>query len=466
MHVTETPEHHHRVLVPTQPRTQRACNRNPEPHHRVLVPTQPRTQRACNDALMQEITVFTARRVITMDQSIPEASAVAVRDGRVVEVGSIDTLQPWLIRHPHIIDEQFADETIIAGFVEPHLHPSLMAILLNTEWIPSEPWDLPGGRVREAVGKREFLDRLAELHESRNSSDPLVVFGYHAQYHGEIVRDDLNSISVTRPILIWQRSFHEIRANSAGLVWVNASEGARWDPNIDLQAGVMFETGMVWAIQTLVPHLLNEGGNDDTYVQALRDVRDLVHRGGITTIVDAGFGLGDYHSDYDAYSAALGTSETPFRTYLMPQIAAAARTWRSDTMARLEEFTAQSTERMSFISAAKFLADGAFIAQLMVLGPPGYIDGHEGAWLTEPNRLVHLIQPYWKAGYDIHIHCNGDVGVTAALDAIEIQLHRHPRFDHRTTLHHLGVSTQAQIRRMRALGGVGVGQWLLPVPVR
>ena len=399
-----------------------------------------------------EIAVFTARRIITMDESLPQATAVAVRGGRIVEVGSPRSLRPWLDRHPHRIDDRFAEHTIIAGLIDPHLHPSLMAILLNCDWIPPEPWDLPAGRVEAADGRGEFLARLAALHQARPADDPLVVFGYHAQYHGDVVRADLDAISGSRPILAWQRSFHEVRANSAGLAWCDAAEGARWDPHIDLERGAMFESGMVWAMQTLVPHLLAS----DSYVSALHDVRALVHAGGVTAIADAGFGIGDYHDAYAAYETAMGSADTPFRTYLMPQIAAAKRMWATDTMAGLESFTAQAaeraSERISFVKAAKFLADGAFIAQLMVLGPPGYIDGHQGAWLTEPGRLVAHMEPWWEAGYDIHIHCNGDVGVGASLDAVEALLHRRPRFDHRTTLHHFGVSTQAQIRRMKALG--------------
>jgi len=398
-----------------------------------------------------QITVFTARRLITMDPSLPEATAVAVRDGRIVEVGSLETLQPWLTRHPHTIDDSFAEATVIAGLIDPHLHPSLMAILLNCHWVPSEPWDLPAGRVEAAAGRDDFLARVGELHEARPGDDPLAVFGYHAQYHGDVVRSDLDALSADRPVVLWQRSFHEVRANSAGLSWLNAAEGARWDPHIDLDRGVMFESGMVWAMQTLVPHLLD----GDNYVEALGDVRRLVHQGGVTAIADAGFGIGDYQRDFAAYCDAMGPADTPFRTYLMPQIAAAARAFPSDTMASLEDFTtrsSRSSERISFVRAAKFLADGAFIAQLMVLGPPGYVDGHEGAWLTEPDQLVRHIEPWWEAGYDIHIHCNGDVGVGASLDAIETLLNRRPRFDHRTTLHHLGISTQAQIRRMKALG--------------
>lgn len=398
---------------------------------------------------MSDLTVFTARRIITMDASLPEATALAVRGERVVEVGTIDSLQPWLRHHEHTIDDRFADDVMIAGLIDPHIHPSLMAILLNCEWIPPEPWDLPGGRVEAAEGADDFLARVAALHAARPADEPLVIFGYHAQYHGWIERADLDAISADRPIALWQRSFHEIRANSAALAWFDAEEGAAWDPHIELDSGRMYESGMVWALRTLNPHLL--GG--DAYATALADVSALIHRGGITAMCDAGFGIGGYDQDYDTYDAVLGRPDTPFRTYLMPQIAGAKSQWRSDTVAQLEGWTAErGNDRISFVKAAKILADGAFIAQLMVLGEPGYIDGHEGAWLTEPDRLVHLMAPFWEAGYDLHIHCNGDVGVGASLDAVEALLHRHPRFDHRTTLHHFGISTQAQMRRIAALG--------------
>ncbi len=396
-----------------------------------------------------KITVFTARRVITMEQARPEGTAIAVRDGRVVEVGDLDSLQPWLRHHDHTIDERFADAVLMPGLIDPHLHPGMAALLFACDWVPPEPWDLPWGRVEAAVGKDGFLARVRELHESRTDPDePIVTFGYHAQYHGDVVRADLDAISTTRPIVCWQRSFHELRCNEAALAWVNAEEGAAWDPHVELETGRLFETGMVWALQTLSPHLLGDG----RLIEGLRGVRDLVHRGGVTSICDAGFGIFDLDAEWDALDAIMGDGSTPFRTYLMPQVPAARSKWKDDTIRRLEEFTERFADRISFVKSAKVLADGAFIAQLMMVGPPGYIDGHSGAWLAEPDRLLAMMRPFWEAGYDLHIHCNGDIGAGAAIDAVETLLHERPRFDHRTTLHHFGVSTQAQIRRMAALG--------------
>lgn len=404
---------------------------------------------ASDDGSVSDITVFTARRIITMDTSLPEATAIAVRGERIVEVGTLESLQPWLRHHEHTIDDQFGNGVMIAGLIDPHIHPSLMAILLNCDWVPSEPWDLPAGRVEAAVGKDDFLARVASLHTERAPGEPLVVFGYHAQYHGWIERAELDEISAARPIVLWQRSFHEVRANSGALAWLDAEEGAAWDPHIELDTGRMYESGMVWALRVLNPHLLGDG----KYEAALADVRTLIRRGGITAMCDAGFGIGGYDQDYDTYDAVLGSIDTPFRTYLMPQIAGAKGRWKTDTIEQLEAWTNERTSpRISFIRAAKILADGAFIAQLMALGEPGYIDGHEGAWLTEPDRLTQMMQPFWDAGYDLHIHCNGDVGVGASLDAVAALLHDTPRFDHRTTLHHFGISTQAQMRRIKALG--------------
>ncbi len=398
---------------------------------------------------MGEITVFTARRVITMDPSRPDGTAVAVSEGRIVEVGDLGSLQPWLSRHPHTIDDRFADAVLMPGLIDPHLHPALAALLLACHWIPPEPWDLPHGRVEAAEGKDGFLARVRELHDSIDDpNEPLVSFGYHAQYHGEVLRPDLDAISTTRPIVCWQRSFHEIRCNQAALEWVNAEEGAAWDPYIELDSGRLFETGMVWSLQVLASNLMGDGQFDE----GLRGVRELVHRGGVTTICDAGFGLFDMDVEWESLVAVMGDASTPYRTYLMPQVPSARSKWKDNTLQYLEQFTERSTDRISFVKAAKVLADGAFIAQLMMLGPPGYIDGHSGAWLAEPDRLLAMMRPFWEADYDLHIHCNGDVGAAAAIDAIQVLLHEHPRFDHRSTLHHFGVSTQAQIRRMAGLG--------------
>ena len=65
-----------------------------------------------------------------MDPSLPTATAVAVRDDRIVAVGTMETLQPWLDAFDYEIDETFRDKVLLPGFIDPHLHPDLAVSLL------------------------------------------------------------------------------------------------------------------------------------------------------------------------------------------------------------------------------------------------------------------------------------------------------------------------------------------------
>ena len=59
---------------------------------------------------MTELTVFTARRIVTMNPSNPSATAVAVRKGQIVEAGTLESLKPWLDKHEHRIDTRFEND--------------------------------------------------------------------------------------------------------------------------------------------------------------------------------------------------------------------------------------------------------------------------------------------------------------------------------------------------------------------
>ena len=112
---------------------------------------------------MTDITVFTARKVRTMEPSMPTAEAVAVRGDRIVEVGSLASMQPWLDAYDHEIDDTFRDHVIMPGLIDPHLHPSMAAILLPMHFTTAVEWDLPWSDIGAVGGRVEFLDRLISM---------------------------------------------------------------------------------------------------------------------------------------------------------------------------------------------------------------------------------------------------------------------------------------------------------------
>ncbi len=174
---------------------------------------------------MSEITVFTARKIITMEPSCPAATAVAVRDGLIVEVGTLETMQPWLEAHAHTIDDQFKEQVLMPGFIDPHLHPTMAAFILQMEFVTALEWRLPWGTVKPVETQEAFLARVAELDAALEDPDaPLFTWGYHRSWHGNLTLRELDEISSTRPIILWHRSFHEIIVNSAALRWMELDQ--------------------------------------------------------------------------------------------------------------------------------------------------------------------------------------------------------------------------------------------------
>ncbi|HJN93605.1 MAG TPA: amidohydrolase [Dehalococcoidia bacterium] len=396
------------------------------------------------------LTVFLARRIVTMEPGLPEATAVAVRDGQIVAVGSKETLEPWLEASPYEVDDRFADAVLLPGLIDPHLHPSMGAFLLNYEIAAPEEWRLPDKTIAAVQTRDEMLGRLNDLGARAEGEDPLIIWGWNPYWHGPITRDDLDRASDQVPIVLYHRSFHEVVLNTPGLAWLDADEQElrQQADQIDLTNGHFFEGGLAVAQRRLAPYLAAPERLHD----GLRLVIDLVHRGGVTTAADmlAGGILG-MTREWEAFREVLDRDAVPFRTLLVP----GARNWQRQHGADLERLIAlraESTHRLRWLKAVKTYGDGAFISQRMCLCAPGYLDGHQGEWLTPPDELEALIEPYWRAGFDIYHHVNGDEGLDATLDVLDALLAKHPRFDYRFNLEHFGVSREDQVRRLAALG--------------
>jgi predicted amidohydrolase YtcJ len=84
----------------------------------------------------------------------------------------------------------------------------------------------------------------------------------------------------------------------------------------------------------------------------------------------------------------------------------------------------------------------------------GYLDGHKGEWIMEPQQLEERARVFWNAGYQIHIHVNGDLGLDVVLDILEKLMAENPRVDHRTVIVHFANSTEEQVGRIARLGAI------------
>ena len=107
---------------------------------------------------MREITVYPARRVITMDPGRPFAEVVAVSEGRVLSVGTMESIKPWLERYPYKVDDTFRDLVIMPGLIDPHTHFTHSAGYLALHYIGPIPSPGPNGINPPLMGRFTLPD--------------------------------------------------------------------------------------------------------------------------------------------------------------------------------------------------------------------------------------------------------------------------------------------------------------------
>lgn len=417
------------------------------------------------NAKPETLRIFTAKRIHTMDESLPHATAVGVIDDRIVAVGDLASMAPWREGRETIIDDRLADKVLMPGFIDNHLHPYLGAILTPMEIIAPEAWRMEGGRLApEANTPERYRELLVERLAARpDKEDWFITFGYQPTKHGTWTRHELDELCPDRPVILWHRSYHESYLNSAALEKLGISADVVGDhPQINLARGHFYETGNKVVVTRLLPYLMRP----EWYYKGLNITADLMQQGGITTAADLVFGAVDPEHELAALEACIEKPGRPLRIVnvcdarAFSNRAVGRKVMGSPThcpefaegLKAIDALQSRSSRRIRFSKSIKLFADGAMFSQLMQMNPPGYIDGHHGEWLMAPEVLAEGVKVFWSAGYQIHVHVNGDGGMDSVLASLAAAQELKPRFDHRFMMHHVGFHTNAQSNKMGALG--------------
>lgn len=405
-----------------------------------------------------DTTVYVAREIITMDPSRPRAEAVAVRDGRFVAVGSRAEVEQAAGPDARL-DETFARKVVVPGFIEPHVHPVLAALTMSTEVIAIEEWHAIGGlspAVRDAEGYRErLLQALADHH--RTGSGAFVTWGYHHDFHGEMSQALLDELLPNVPVIVWHRSCHAFYLNGAALAaaGIDADVVAGLTPSqqaqIDLEEGQFHEQGAIAILDRLAPLL----ASPERLRRGLELTEVEYHRNGITLACEPGGFLS--RPLQEAINAVYSDSATPFNHCFIADGKTLAARHPHDPKALIDatrQVLTWGDGRTRYLpQQVKLFTDGGIYNRRMQLRD-GYTDGHTGAWIMDPPAFDAAFQAYWDAGYQIHVHSNGDGGLEVLLASLEQAMARAPRADHRTVLVHFGFAEPEQVARWAELGGI------------
>jgi hypothetical protein len=402
------------------------------------------------------IVVYRASKIVTLDPDIPTAEAVAVRNERILATGSVKDIQQLFPDQDLIFDSRFEDLVLIPGLINQHEHAWLASLLFSTEILSIEDWVLPDRTVKRAAGAVEYRERLKNIVSSYSDpSDVLYTWGFHQLFHGELTRADLDEISSTIPIVVLQRSLHEQIHNTAALNHFGIDQSLIDNASPSVRAQTNFSEGHFWeqGQSLIVPVVFADLFRPSRYLPALEKLEDYWHAAGTTLVAEPGGIVSP--ALIAAQNQVLGDLETPFRMYYIADGRSFVSNFQEDSViTETQKLYTAAIGMTKFIpNQVKLFADGAMFSQLMQMSE-GYLDGHHGEWLMDPEVFEIAFRIYWDAGFQIHVHQNGDAGLDMVLDNLEANMVRTPRIDHRTVIVHFGFSRPDQVERIAKLGAI------------
>ena len=395
--------------------------------------------------------IITGARVLTMDEVLPRAQAVAVAGGRIVAVGS--DAEVMALAGPDTQVVRAGGRTLLPGFVESHMH----LVLGGNELAQLQL----GG-----VAGFEGLKAAVQDYAAENPELPLVMAqgaAYEILDH-VVTRHDLDRI-MERPMAMMAPDHHTVWANTAALQAAGLLQGAVMPPGheVVMENGLAigelreFEAfGPVLAL-TGAGHLqlgIATGGEPEPWPDAAQRALDkavvaagLAHCAahGITTMVNM---------DGNRYTCAL-LAEMREEGRLTARVKVPFHFKPHMELAELDRASAMTAEFADdWVSSGfvKMFMDGVVDSRtaFMLNDYPG-VPGHRSEPLFEPERFKAVCAEIDRRGLQIAVHAIGDGAVRTTIDGYEAAGQANGFRDMRHRIEHIELIDRADVPRLGAL---------------
>ena len=387
--------------------------------------------------------------VLTMDDTNPRASAVAVREGRVRLAGSVEAARA--AAGPGATEVDAGGRTVLPGFIDPHNH-----LLSTAESLAAVDAGYP------RVGSAADLVAVIGAEAERTPAGQWIR-AFHmddAKYPGgRPTRRDLDNATSEHPVIVYHVSGHQAVVNSAALAWSGIGEDVP-DPSggsfVRDEGGRL--TGMVLdsAMELLLPLAVDigcHGPNFHTDLPAeqllgwLSAAADPYLSAGVTTVCDPQVSARELR----VYRAARAAGTLPLRTFGMPL----SHQLDSLTHAGLASPFGDDWLRLT---GMKFYSDGTLLGGTAKFSVPyGEHGEFAGSLYHHPDQLVDLVTRAAREGWQVAIHTQGDAAMENTLAAIASAA-RVSGPDPRPRVEHCGYPTPEQAKRFTDYGVIPVNQ--------
>jgi predicted amidohydrolase YtcJ len=388
-------------------------------------------------------------KVYTLNAAQPWAQAVAIRDGKIVQVGD-DTEIQKLYQGKETIDA--AGRLVLPGFVDSHIHFLDGSVSL--------------GRVNLAGAENvaDIQKRLREYGAGHPGKDWIrgrgwdyAMFGAAALPH----KKDLDKVFPDRPAFIEGYDGHTYWANSKALTLAGVTKKTPdpvngvivRDPKTGEPTGALKESAAE-LVARITPKLTR-----DEKLAALRTGMKWANENGLTRVHSAG---GDFE-ELDLFDELRSHGEQTVRFYIAyflnpPEL-------RSKDLDTIEAARKKYHDEWIDTDAVKMMVDGVIESHTAAMLAPYSDDAlAKGKLFWDPQKYMAAVAELDKRGFQLFTHAIGDYGIRTALDAYENAEKANHTQDRRSRIEHIESIDSADVPRFGKLGVIASMQPLHSYP--
>ena len=391
--------------------------------------------------------VFRGGAVYTVDLPRTWAQAVAVKGGRIVSVGTDQSVADLIGPKTEVHD--LHGRMLLPGFQDAHVHP------------PSGGLEMLECNLNEAY-TREGYERIVADYASEHPDVEWIRGGGWSMDSfpgGTPTKEVLDRIVPDRPVYLPNRDGHGAWVNSRAMELAGITRETPDPPDGRIErddagepSGTLHEGAM-----DLVEHVM-PSVTEAEWEEGLRVAQQYLHSLGITAWQDAIVG-GPYDT-LDAYTTMAG------RDALTARVIGSLWWDRHRGEEQINELVAKrarSSVGRFRATTVKIMQDGVienFMAGVLepYLGPDGTPTSNRGMSLVDPELLKASVTGLDAEGFQVHIHAIGERAVRETLDALEAARHSNGANDHRHHIAHIQVVHPDDIPRFHGLEVVANAQ--------
>lgn len=394
--------------------------------------------------------VFVGGPIVTVNAKNEEVQALATKDGKIVAVGmEADIRKNWVNQKTQVID--LRGQTLMPGFVEPHVHIVLTAMVEGL-WLDLSNFSLP----------YDTIDTLSEKLRAALKSVPpggwLAGFGVDpsrtSPFMAELTVEVLDKVSKDVPIFIINQSGHIAYVNSKAFEVAGVSNQTPNPPGGGIYVkdekgnltGKLIEPPSYLPFQAKMPVPTQQ-----ELIQAMRKTTKRLATKGVTTsaeiTVGANLGLENEMGLYK-YLLANGGLPVRVRAYL----------YGSAIPKGFQGVKPNEGDDLFRYVGVKFIADGSTQGLTAALNEPyAYPAGttFRGNLNYQDDQLLTLMKPYFDQGWQLSVHANGSRAVEQTLNNYAKLLGGNSQPEkRRLRIEHFTVTTPEQLIKTKQLGVV------------